>query len=159
MNTLLNYEEVKLKMEKWCVYQERCIFDFNTKIKSFSLKENEIKNLLQHLLNHKFIDEIRYVEAIISGKKTQKKWGKNKIVYFLKSKNISIKQFEKLINNIVDENYHQNLHKLMIIKWNSFKDKYSVFERKSKLFNYLLSKGYTSDQIQEALSKYQKEIL
>ena len=49
------YLSEKLKLESFCAYQDRCIFDIKKKLKSSLLSEEKKEQLITELIQDKFI--------------------------------------------------------------------------------------------------------
>lgn len=152
MPKTLSTEEIKKKIEHYCAYQERCVFEVRKKLIQLGADENVIVAMLQWLTNENFINEQRFAEAYARSKINQKNWGKNKIVIALKSFGIA----ENIINiafSKVDANiYNQQLiHSLE--KKNKTIQEPNTFIRKNKLAQYLINKGFEADLVWEKINK------
>ena len=66
-------EEIKRKLERYCVYQDRCHKEIETKLQEFVLIEEATNQIILHLLEHNFLNEERYTKAFVSGKLKIKK--------------------------------------------------------------------------------------
>ena len=71
-------EEVKRKLERYCVYQDRCHKEIETKLKEFILIEEAQNQIILHLLEHNFLNEERFSKSFARGKFNIKKWGKQR---------------------------------------------------------------------------------
>ena len=61
-------KEIILKLEKYCLYQDRCYFEVEKKIKEYTQDKNSVEIILEHLRNEKFLDEKRFAENYVRGK-------------------------------------------------------------------------------------------
>jgi regulatory protein len=76
----LGFNEIVLRLERYCAYQERCTHEVLQKIKTIGLEDSQkIQELLKHLQSLDFLNDMRCVESYINGKVSIKKWGVNKI--------------------------------------------------------------------------------
>lgn len=140
---------------RFCNYQERCISEVKQKLKSFALPEEMIQSIVPFLIENNFVNEVRYAYTIIRGRTTIKRWGKKKIIEYLRAKSISdeiinkaFDEFEKEMNTLFEE----NLITLGRKKWEKLKvESVKGKVNKNKLIAYLMSKGYEYDMIVEFL--------
>lgn len=140
------FDEIKLKLVNYCVYQDRCHAEVEQKMKEFLLIEEAKEEIMLYLLKENYLNEERFTRSYIRGKFYIKHWGRNKIKLNLKQKQIS----EKLINSCFDEidetDYEATLRK-------TYEDYYSKqkglkeFQKKAKTIKYLLSRGFEYDEI------------
>ena len=145
----LSFEEIKSKLEFWCAYQERSVFEVENKLLDFqNLNEIQRNNLIDSLIENDFLNENRFIESFVSGKINIKKWGKLKIKYHLMSKKIPSQLITQALKSIDIEVYSNNLGVLLLRKNEQLKIKYSdKFIRASKVSNFLTIKGYESELI------------
>ena len=78
-----------------------------------------------------------------------KHWGRVKIKYELKQKQVSEYNIRKAMKEIDEQDYYNTLRKLYEEKWNSLKGEKNRFIKLSKTRNYLLQKGFESDAVKE----------
>ena len=85
------------KAQNLCATQEKCISDIRKKLFDWKLPSTEHDSVINTLLEDKFIDEQRYALFYTKDKFNYNKWGKIKIEYALKQKNISSQNTQILI--------------------------------------------------------------
>lgn len=144
-----SYDHVRLKLEAWCAYQDRCEFDVRKKIANFSLSVEETERLVQHLQAYQFLDNERYLESYISGKVKIKRWGRNKIKAELMHKRLPHRMIQKTLMEIDEELYLANLQALAEKKLTLLEKEKDAWKKKQKCFQFLASKGYELDLIQD----------
>ncbi|HON20532.1 MAG TPA: regulatory protein RecX [Bacteroidales bacterium] len=149
-NRILSYEEALEKAKNYCAYQERCLSDMRTKLTAWGINKKEQEKIIQTLLAQNFIDELRYARLFAEGKSRINAWGKQKIIYALRSKKINDNHIQQAITNIELEDYQKTLAK-NAEKYIANHTFVSENERKQKLIRYLLSKGFEYAAIQEYL--------
>src|ERR1700750_2114943 len=101
------FDEIKLKLVNYCVYQDRCHAEVEQKMREFLLIEEAKDEIILYLLKENYLNEERFTRSYIRGKFYIKHWGKNKIKMHLKQKQIS----EKLINSCFDEIHEDDYEK------------------------------------------------
>ncbi|HKK82055.1 MAG TPA: regulatory protein RecX, partial [Prolixibacteraceae bacterium] len=83
-----------------CSKSEKCISDIRKKLSNWQLPEEETQQVIDNLIDEKFIDEQRFAESFMRDKFRFNHWGKIKIIYHLKAKGISSGDIAHGINEI-----------------------------------------------------------
>lgn len=143
-------EEIKRKIEHYCVYQDRCHKEVEEKLKEYRLIPEAREHILLHLLEHNFLNEERFAKSFARGKFRIKKWGKQRIVRELKFRDISVYNIKSALKEIDEEEYIKTLYEL-VEKKNESVTEANQFKRKKKIADYLLYRGFESNLIYEAL--------
>ncbi|WP_440120680.1 regulatory protein RecX [Tenacibaculum sp. Ill] len=143
-------EEIKRKIEQYCVYQDRCHKEVEKKLKDYNLIPEAREHILLHLLEHNFLNEERFSKSFARGKFRIKKWGKDRIVRELKFRDISAYNIKSALKEIDEEEYIKTLYNL-VEKKNASVSETNHFKRKKKIADYLLYRGFESSLIYEAL--------
>ena len=142
----LGFDEIKLRLERFCAYQERCSNDVLIKMQSLGVSEKPLETkLLNSLKKDRFINDKRFVEAFIEGKVNIKKWGVNKIRAGLFQRFISSALIEEGLLGLDKSKYKKNLLNLATKKEALLSEKETAYIKKTKVLRYLASKGYTSE--------------
>ncbi len=144
-------EGAKPKLEKYCAYQERSHKQVFDKCRSYGLSESDSNEILVELIQSNFLNEERFVEAYVKGKFKIKSWGKQKISQGLKLAGINQKLISSSIQEIKFEDYIKTIQRLAEKKMKTLKEG-TDFEKKIKTQRYLLSKGYSFDEVNKALN-------
>jgi len=140
------FDEIKLKLVNYCVYQDRCHAEVEQKMKEFLLIEEAKEEIMLYLLKENYLNEERFTRSYIRGKFYIKHWGRNKIKLNLKQKQISEKLINSCFNEIDKTDYEATLRKI-------YEDYYSKqkglkeYQKKAKTIKYLLSRGFEYDEI------------
>lgn len=138
--------EAKSRIKNYCAVQDRCQWDVRKKLTEWGLMESTKDILMIELINEQFIDEERYARSFCRGKFKIKKWGRRKIAFELKKKNISAVCIQKGMEEIDEKEYLSELEMQAEKKNKLIKDT-NYFSRKSKLAIHLIDKGYESDLV------------
>ena len=126
------------KLTRFCLYRERCTYEVMHKMYALEVLPDE-----------------RFIKAYIHTKIYIKKWGKNKIRAELSMKKLDKSLTKKILEEVDDELYIDNLHHLASRKWESlYKKEYR--ERQASLFRYLASKGYEPDLMMDWVKEHAK---
>lgn len=141
---LLGFQEIKSKLESYCAYQDRSLFDVKKKISTLTNIKEEEERIISSLIKDGFLNQDRFIESFVKGKVNQKRWGKEKIRSGLIQHKIPKGVIDAAIKNIDKEKYQQNLLILAQKKSDSLNKETNAFEKKAKILRFLYSKGYQS---------------
>ena len=144
-------QEALVKAQNMCAYQEKCEYDIRKKLYDWKAKPEDFDDIINQLIQDKFIDEQRYAISFVKEKFRFNKWGKIKIEYTLKQKNIPSKLINKALNEINEIDYNSVLEKELLKKLISIKDtdEYTI---KSKLSRFAISKGFENGKVFDMIS-------
>lgn len=138
------------KSEAFCAYQERSSFEVIEKLKRMGAEDGEILQVLNALIDAKFLDDERFAKAYAVGKLRIKHWGVNKIKQGLQLKRIDRELIAQAIAAMYDEeNYIGILQQLAQRKWQELHKEKDPWMRKQKLFRFLASRGFNYDEFSE----------
>lgn len=135
------------KAKHFCAFQERCHSEVKEKLYSFDLKKNDVEEIISRLIEENFLNEERFAIQYAGGKFRVKQWGRVKIKYQLKQKQVSEYCIRKALTIIDDEQYLKTLGDLADSKLNTLKNEKNTFVKRKKLGDYLRVKGYEADLI------------
>jgi regulatory protein len=140
------FDEIKLKLVNYCVYQDRCHAEVEQKMREFLLIDEAKEEIMLYLLRENYLNEERFTRSYIRGKFYIKHWGKNKIKMNLKQKQIPEKLITKCFDEIDKSDYQQAIKKMFDTyyeKQHGIKE----YQKKSKTIQYLMSKGFEYEVI------------
>jgi regulatory protein len=141
------------KIKHFCSYQERSHSEVKDKLYSFGLWKKDVELLISQLIEEDYLNEERYAKMFAGGKFRMKKWGKVKIKYELKQKQISEYCIKKGLKEIDEADYLATLKKLLSEKLRLLKTEKNILIKKRKALDYLLQKGYERDLIMGLLNE------
>lgn len=144
-------EQIKRKLEQYCVYQDRCHKEVENKLGEYRLIPEAKADILLHLLQHNFLNEERFAKSFARGKFRIKKWGKLRIIRELKFRDISAYNIKVALKEIDEQEYIATLYELAEKKNNSITES-NIFKRKKKLLDFLNYRGYESNLIYDAIN-------
>jgi regulatory protein len=127
------------KARHYCAYQERSIFDVKTKLFQWKATDETLEEIIKILKAENYINEERFVKAFALGKLRHNKWGRNKIYYALKQKQIPDLFIQIGLSEIDDVEYINTLKAILSSKEVKAKDE---FIRQNKLVQYATQKGF-----------------
>lgn len=151
----LTKEQALQKARHYCGYQERSHSEVKEKLYSLGLHKQQVEESLSTLIEEDYLNEERFAKQFAGGKFRMKEWGRVKIKYELKKKQVSDYCIKKGLNEIDDDHYMSTLKKLAEEKFRTLKSEKNIFIKLRKTQDYLLQKGYEQDLIKDALMKLQ----
>jgi regulatory protein len=147
----LTKEQAYQKIKQYCAYQERCHKEVREKLYGYGLYKSEVEEILVNLIEEEYLNEERFAIGFAGGKFRMKHWGRNKILYELKQKQVSPYCIKVALQAIDESDYLASLQKLAVKKWESL-EKENNLSRQAKVYAYLLQKGYEPNKITEAIA-------
>lgn len=140
------------KIKHYCAYQERCHSEVKNKLYGFGLNKKEVEEAISKLIEELYLNEERFAIHFAGGKFRMKQWGKVKIRYELKQKQVSEYSIKKALAAIDKTTYQKTFYKLFEDKLSALKSEKNTFTRKRKIQDYLLNKGYEIELIREVIN-------
>ena len=144
MDGYLNYRQALTKVMAMCSQSERCRFDIATKFRQWELSEEEIAEAIDYLIKERFLNEERFVRFYVNDKLRFNKWGKIKLSYMLRQKQIPENLIKAELSQIDNDFYEKTLQDLLALKVKSVKGA-SDYERKGKLAVFAQSHGFEAE--------------
>ncbi|MCW3788041.1 regulatory protein RecX [Plebeiibacterium sediminum] len=148
----MTFKEALIKASNICARQEKCISDIEKKLYDWKVEPEISNQVIDQLIKEKFIDEERYIKFYVKDKFTFNRWGKIKIKWQLKAKNIYGKYVDEVLNNIDKEEYKDALAQLLKNKRSSIKET-DIYKIKSSLIRYASSRGFEPDLIYQVIDE------
>ena len=152
MGKPLSPDQVLDKMAKYCAYQERCVKDVTEKLKTFELAQKEKDEILDYLIDNRFVNNKRFAQAFVKGKVNQSGWGLNKIRFHLMQKGIDKEIIDEALQTYDEEAYRQRLIDILKIKAKTIKAE-NDFEKNRKLAAYAMQKGFEANLVWEVIKE------
>jgi regulatory protein len=140
------------KVQFICSKQEKCCSEIRKKLQDWNISTENQDEIIDSLIQDRFIDENRYTNFYVRDKYRFNKWGKIKIAFQLKLKQIPESIITEALNQINDDEYQENLTDILKIKLNSLTED-DTYRLKSKLYNFAQSRGFESHLITNQIDK------
>lgn len=148
----LTKEQALQKARHYCGYQERSHAEVKEKLYSFGLRKQEVEEILSKLIEDDYLNEERFARQFAGGHFRMKHWGRVKITYELKQRQVGEYCIRKALKEIEEDDYIKALDKLAADKWHSLRTETNLFSKMRKTQDYLLQKGYESGLIKQAIA-------
>ena len=148
----LSKEQALQKLKHYCGYQERSHSEVKEKLYNLGVWKKDHDEIMAALIEENYLNEERFATAFAGGKFRMKQWGRVKIKYELKQRQVSEYSIKKAVKQIDEEEYMASLKKLADDRYASLKgEQYLV--RKKKTIDYLMQKGYEPGLIQIVMNE------
>lgn len=152
----MSLEQALQKARHYCAYQERCHSEVKEKLYGFGLKKLEVEEALSRLIEENYLNEERFAIQFAGGRFRMKQWGRIKIRYELRQKQVGDYCIKKGLASIGEEEYDRTLSRLAEDKWSDLEEE-EPYIRRQKLQAWLVQKGYEMDRIQGALTELKEK--
>ncbi|MEP6467217.1 MAG: regulatory protein RecX [Parafilimonas sp.] len=130
------------KAKHYCAYQERCHKEVREKLYSFQLYKKQVEQLITELIEEGFLNEERFALAFARGKFSLKKWGREKIKYELKQRQVSEYCIKKALASIDASAYNKTFLAVAAAKLKTLTSEKNIFIKKQKTKAFLQQKGF-----------------
>lgn len=116
------------------------------------MNKKEVDELLSELISDNYLNEERFAIQFAGGKFRIKQWGRVKIKYGLKQKQVSEYCIKKALKAIDENDYTKTAEKLFEQKLKTLKAEKNIFIKKRKLQDHLLQKGFETSVISKLIA-------
>ena len=149
----LTREQALQKIKHYCAYQERCHKEVKEKLYELGSHGKDIDDLISQLIEENYLNEERFAIQYAGGKFRMNHWGKIKIKYALKQKQVSEYCIKKALSQIDDEAYNKTIEKLVADKQYILRSEKNPFVKFRKVQDYMMQKGFEPDLVKDALDR------
>lgn len=146
----LTEKELINKAERYCIQAERCCSEVCRKLESWGAVETQIAPIMAHLLQERYLDEARFAVAFARDKMRYNHWGRLKISYALKEKEVAASYIQDALEQLDAEEYSAVLQKILRAKWQQVKGK-NDYECRQKIIRFAVGRGFGMQEILNAL--------
>ena len=147
MYTIEEFDKQKTKVLKYVIYKKRSENEIRTKFKN-TIEEDLLEDIIEYLKEANYIDDKDYINRTINNFKVLKNLSKVEIRYKLMAKGIK--------KNDIDDYFYENKEELNEYEIKSASNIIIKKKREmdvDEIKQYLLKKGYNSDNIREAIEE------
>ena len=125
----------------YCSTSEHCRFDILKKISRYGLSDKEKKELIDQLEKEGFFNEERFVKAFVNDCFHFNKWGRLKIRYKLKQKEIKYELIDEGLA-VISENDYRELLLAILKQKRPFVKSNSQCALRGKMLRFALTRGF-----------------
>ncbi|WP_258848551.1 regulatory protein RecX [Polaribacter sp. WD7] len=145
-------DEIKRKLEQYCVYQDRCHKEVAQKMRDFNLIPEAKEMILLSLIQDNFLNEERFAKSFARGKFRIKNWGKQRIIIELKFRDISAYNIKTALKEIDEQEYIASIYRITENR-NEVLSESDGYKRKKKLIDFLMRKGFETELIYKVVNE------
>lgn len=131
------------RMEDLCARSEQSTFEIRKKLTNMRLPASTINNIVDSLVDRRYIDDKRYAVAFARDKYRFSRWGKLKIKRALMLGHIPTDFIDEALDEIDDDSYTEILSNMLRAKARTIKEG-NTFEGRTKLYRFAISRGFES---------------
>lgn len=151
-----DYEKFVGRAAKICSTAEKCSYDIREKLVSWGINEAEAEKAISYLKKNQFLDDKRYAQFFVKDKLKFNRWGRIKMAYALRRKQIDAEIIGDAIGTIDESLYEEILDQLIAAKIKSVGNIHQA-AGKAKILRFAAQRGFTSEEIFSSLKRLEKE--
>ena len=149
----MDEKKVLERLQRQCVRSEQCRSDIRRKaLKALEGDAEAAERVLKALVKDLFVDDGRYCAAYAREKASLQGWGPVKIRFMLRGKGISDSLIDAALGEIDREKAEDKLQRLVSARYRQLE---GDPQWKLKLMKYALGRGYTYEDVAEAIARCQ----
>ncbi|MGD9992121.1 MAG: regulatory protein RecX [Salinivirgaceae bacterium] len=146
----MTFQQALNKCMDICSRREYCSYDVLEKLRRWELPEPDAEKIIEQLKKDRFISHERYCQAFVSDKIKFNHWGKIKIAYYLKQKQLEHNIIQDALETIDDNLYAEIIRSEIKKKQKTVKAK-SDYEKQGKVAQSVIAKGFEPALVFELL--------
>lgn len=144
INRKMTVEEAFSKSAALCARSEHAPADIEHKLSVWGLNEEQKAEVMQKLFMGNYIDTKRYAHAFVHDKLVYAGWGRRKIEYTLRLKDIEAIYIDEALSEIDNNQYISILNRLLAAKMRQTKATKTA-EMRLKLLRYAAGRGFETE--------------
>ena len=148
-----NLEVLLQRLMRYCTYQERCSRDVELKLRGWKVPGREVAKMIAMLKEEGLIDDQRFANAFVRGKFRVNRWGRNRITYELRARQLP----EPVISNALKEIYEEqylDVIRTLIIKKSGEINPGKTLNKREKIINFVVGKGFELDLVLRMMQEF-----
>ena len=145
-------EKIFAKMATLCAKRESCESEIRKKLDRYDLQEDAVRRIIARLKKENYLNESRYCRSFIHDKHQFNKWGRTKIEFALRQKQIPSEVIGSAFSEFPVSWFGEPLLELLQRKSKTIKAK-NDFEKRTKLIRFALGRGYTMEETLHCLNR------
>jgi regulatory protein len=146
MNQSVAYREALKKATELCSKSEKCSYDVEQKCREWKLDREETARVIDYLKEEKYISHQRYAESFVNDKFRFNQWGKMKLAYMLRQKQIEEQFIREALSGLDEASYREVLQSLLASKARTIREK-DGYTRRGKLLAFAQGRGFENDLV------------
>jgi len=143
-------DELLHKAASYCSISEHCTTEVKEKLTAWGVSDMDKQKIIDRLISEDFINEKRFCSHFVKDKFRFNKWGKIKISFAMKQKQLANELINSALTTIDDGEYEEMLASILKTKLVGLKYEYE-YEKQGKLFRFAQSRGFENNVIERVL--------
>ena len=145
-------EQALQKLRQYCASQERSHYEVTQKLWDLGIRKTQHPSIIATLIEEDYLNEERFAKQFVGGKAGLKDWGRKKIFYALKERQVSEENINRALKEIDEESYLDTIKQMAEKKFALLKKEEDQV-RKKKTIDYLRQKGFEFDLVMKAVNQ------
>lgn len=137
-------------MAALCSVSEHCENEIREKLHRVAVTQQDIERVVERLYDGGYLDTMRYCRAFSRDKLRFSHWGRVKIGQALRMKGLPSDDIRTALDELPSDEYKSILCDLLQQKMRMLTDE-DEYVRRGKLMRYAVGRGFTFDEISDAL--------
>ena len=130
-----------------CSKTEKCAYDIRQKLLAWGASADDSDSIIERLVAERFIDDARYARAFVNDKFRFEHWGRVKISYTLRAKQIDDAVISAAMDDVIaPDDYRQVCADLLSQRMRGMSQPLSAADR-ARLFRYAAQRGFEASVI------------
>lgn len=143
-------KEALLRLSSLCSQAEHCTYEMTEKMRRWELTDEEQARVVARLVADRYVDDERYARAFVADKIRYNKWGRRKVEQALWMKRIDEPIRKRVLDSVDPQEYIDVLRPLLAAKRRGVRAA-SEYELRTKLMRFALGRGFSIDEVNDAL--------
>ena len=138
------------RARRYCALGEQCESGVRQKLISWGATSGEVPLIVERLRADDYLNDFRYARAFCEGKLLHQRWGRQKVLYHLRSKHLPKEAIEEGMSVVDDETYFHIMDDEAEKKLRTLGGELTNDVRR-KMLSFLVSRGYSASDISHVL--------
>lgn len=139
--------ELQSKAEAYCAQAEHCVSEMRDKLRVWGATSAQTDEVIECLINEKYIDEARYCRAFVHDKLLYQGWGRMKMRAALQAKHLPGAYIAAAMEDIDESEYFRILEKVVQKKKGS----------PEQVIRFCMQRGFALNEIKHLVKGYAEE--
>lgn len=145
----VNISAVVSRIEGLCSRRECCSKDIREKLLKKGISREKADEIVEKLVEQRFIDDRRYAVAFSRDKSSLSGWGVKKIEFQLKLKGILPADIKEALQEVDDRKARGRMEEIIERKWRELEREKELHTRRMKTIRFALGRGYTYEEVSQ----------
>lgn len=140
-----------------CSKREVAQSEIETKLDKWSVLPDDAVEVVEYLIKEGYVNNLRYAQSYVRDKYRFNRWGRVKIKYGLRFKEIAGSDISTAMEEINESLYVKNLIDLLKNKRRSLRKEEDLYKKKASMIRYAQSRGFENELIYDCLNNLDRD--